>query len=407
MNYETLRLDKSFYKNSSISFAQQLEALDPSTAYKGGELEGLDAFGRQLKRFDIKVSGAGSDRLEKFFRSSESAALFPEYVTRAVRTGMEESRVLDAIVATKTKINSMDYRTISTDMAEGDLLPMDVLEGGEIPRTTIKLRDSLVQLKKRGRMIEATYEAIKFQVIDLLSVAIRQIGGWIVKRQLADALEVLLAGDGNGNPAQELKTAGSGKLEYADLVALWSALGDFQLNTIIASPDMAVRILNLPEFKNPVAGADFGATGKLVAPLGANLITTSALGAGKIIGLDRRYALEMVVASDVAVEHDKLINCQLERAAITSIAGFAKLFPDALKVLPAQEVTQALAVELSPTEGVAFEALVQPARAALGKILRTQRIGQPLYTALLVRGLLALEGVGNCRVTTPQGDRQQ
>jgi putative aminopeptidase FrvX len=38
-------------------------------------------------------------------------------------------------------------------------------------------------------------------------------------------------------------------------------------------------------------------------------------------------------ADEITVEHDKLINRQLEETAVTSIAGFAKLFPEAVKVL--------------------------------------------------------------------------
>ena len=37
-----------------------------------------------------------------------------------------------------------------------------------------------------------------------------------------------------------------------------------------------------------------------------------------------------------SMEYDKLIDRQLERAAITSISGFAKLFADASKVLTVQ-----------------------------------------------------------------------
>ncbi|MEG2137876.1 MAG: phage major capsid protein, partial [Oscillospiraceae bacterium] len=68
-------------------------------------------------------------------------------------------------------------------------------------------------------------------------------------------------------------------------------------------------------------------------PLGAKLLRINAVPDGKIIGLDKRYALEMVKGSDVMVEYDKLIDRQLERAAITSISGFAKLFNEAGKVL--------------------------------------------------------------------------
>ena len=69
-HYENLKLEKGMYSQSGRSFAQTLEALDPSENYKGTSLEGLDAFQRQLKRFDIKVKGAGSDRVEKFFSCS-------------------------------------------------------------------------------------------------------------------------------------------------------------------------------------------------------------------------------------------------------------------------------------------------------------------------------------------------
>ena len=58
-----------------------------------------------------------------------------------------------------------------------------------------------------------------------------------------------------------------------------------------------------------------------------------AVPSGTIIGLDRNYALEQICGSEVVVEYDKLIDRQLERAAITSISGFAKLFDGASKVL--------------------------------------------------------------------------
>jgi len=83
MNYETIKLHKDMYKAPG-GFKASLEALDPTHAYKGTELGALDAFQRQLKRFDIKVGGASSDIIAKFFQTPDSSALFPEYVSRAV-----------------------------------------------------------------------------------------------------------------------------------------------------------------------------------------------------------------------------------------------------------------------------------------------------------------------------------
>ena len=54
-------------------------------AYVNALLESY--FFYEIKRFDIKVKGAGSDRVEKFFWSTESAVLFPEFVSRVVRQG--------------------------------------------------------------------------------------------------------------------------------------------------------------------------------------------------------------------------------------------------------------------------------------------------------------------------------
>ena len=54
--YENIKLDKGLY-GTSKGFLAELESIDPSENYKGTSLEGLDAFERQLKRFDIKVSG--------------------------------------------------------------------------------------------------------------------------------------------------------------------------------------------------------------------------------------------------------------------------------------------------------------------------------------------------------------
>ena len=91
--FDNLRLEKGMYNEAGRSFTQVLEREDPSEQYKGTALEGLDAYQRQLKRFDIKVKGAGSDAVEKFFATSQSAVLFPEYIARSVRQGMEEANL--------------------------------------------------------------------------------------------------------------------------------------------------------------------------------------------------------------------------------------------------------------------------------------------------------------------------
>ena len=327
------------YRETGSTFTQVLERLDPSENYKGTALEGTDAFQRQLKRFDIRVKGAASDPVEKFFRTMDSAVLFPEYIARAVRAGMEEANILPQITATTTTIDTMDYRSIYSVPDAADKELVTVAEGASIPATEIKTKSNLINLRKRGRMLVASYEAIRFQKLDLFSVTLRQIGAYIQKMHLADAIDVLMNGDGNDNAADVLTigtspmTGEKGTLTYDQLVEFWGQFDPYTLNTFLVSPDVMISMLKLPELQNPLTGLNFQGTGELQSPLGAALLRTDCVESGKIIGLDRRFALEMIQAGDVLVEYDKIIDRQLERAAITSIAGFGKIYADAAKVL--------------------------------------------------------------------------
>ena len=53
-NFENITIDKCMYQTKG-GISGALEKLDPSENYRGTALEGLDAFSRQLYRFDIKV----------------------------------------------------------------------------------------------------------------------------------------------------------------------------------------------------------------------------------------------------------------------------------------------------------------------------------------------------------------
>ena len=138
MGYDNLKLEKGMYRQEGMSFTQVLESLDPSENYRGTALEGTDAFQRQLKRFGIRAKGAGSSSVEKFFRTSDSAVLFPEYIARTIRQGMEENDILPDIVATTTVIDSQDYRSIYSVPTDDDKELKTVSEGGDIPTTNIK-----------------------------------------------------------------------------------------------------------------------------------------------------------------------------------------------------------------------------------------------------------------------------
>ena len=316
-NYKELNIQKSLYRGCGESFAERLEKMDPTENYRGTELGHLDAFQRQLKRFDIQVGGSHSSALEKFFQNGQSAVLFPEYLMRAIRQGMEENDPLSSIVAARTLISATDYRGLTTN----DDLEADVTnEAAALSTTTISLKDKTTALKKRGRMLRASYEAIKFQRLDLFTLALRRIGAEIARCQMKDAVDVLVNGDGSTGSAPQKLTTAATTLAYSDLLTLWSKFTAYQMNTLLVNTKTAAAILGLSAFSDPTTGLHFQNTGKLGTPLGAEMILCDAVADGTIIALDRRYALEMVVGDAVTVDADRLIDCQLERAAVSSTA---------------------------------------------------------------------------------------
>ena len=330
-NFDNIRLEKGLYATGN--FTKALESLDPNENYKGTSLEGLDAYQRQLKRFGIKVGGAGSDVVDKFFKTSDSAVLFPEYVARAVRQGMEQADILPGVVASTTVFDGLDYRSITSMPTDEEKELKIVSEGAFIPETNIRTKENLVKLRKRGRSLVASYEAIRYQRLDLFTVTLRQIGAYIARTLLKDAIEVIENGDGNGNPAEVMNCASGGTLSYSDLVDFWNGFEPYELNTIIAEPAVMAKLLKMEEFRDAAAGLNFHGTGKEITPLGAKLLKSSAVKTGTLIGLDKSAALEMVKTGDIMTEYDKLIDRQLERAVISCTAGFAKIFDGASKVL--------------------------------------------------------------------------
>jgi len=328
MAFDSIKLDKGLYTTGG-SFTQALEAADPSENYRGTALEGLDAYERQLKRFGIRVSGAGSDRIEKFFTSGQTAALFPEYIARAVRQGLERADQLESIVAATTFVEGLDYRSVSNSTTGAD----PAAEADELPVTLVKTKSALVNMKKHGRVLSASYEALRYHRLDLFTVALRQIGADIAKAVLADAVDVLIDGDGNTGTAAGTVSMAGGSLAYGDLIALWNSFDPFTMTTILAGADGVSAILAMQEMRDSCAGLDFHGTGRLVTPLGAELLKSAAVPAGTIVALDKNCALERVLAGDIVTDYDKLIDRQLNRAAISSTVGFAKIFPAAAVVM--------------------------------------------------------------------------
>ena len=254
--------------------------------------------------------------MEKFFTSTESAVLFPEFVTRSIRKGFDDT-ILSSVCAVKTVVNSGQYLGCVLD----DSTAYDVCSQGEtLPTATVTESSAATVLAKYGRLISASYESIRQQRLDVFGVMLRSVGVRLAAAVVKKAVEVLADG------ADEVSTT---ELTYADLAELYGKFESFDMTTVIASPALAAKIAAMDQLSDSSADAD----GRFILPFGSELIKTSAAGADTIIGIDRDYALEFITSTELVMETDKLIDRQLDQMTASITCGFRKITPDAVKVL--------------------------------------------------------------------------
>ena len=314
--YNDIKLEKGLYNLSGKSFTSALEELDPSAAYIGTEFASLDAYERQLKRFNIRVNGTECDMVEKFFASTETAVLFPEFVSRSIKKGFDET-VLNTITAVRTVSESSQYLgcVLDDSTAYGTTAQTVAL-----PASTVTEGTTAVTLEKIGRLINASYEAIRKQRLDVFGVMLRSIGIKLANTVVGKAVTALKA------DAAGVTTS---SLSYSDLADLYGKFDNFNMTTVLASPAIAAKIAAMDQMKDARAKAD----GKMFLPFGSELVKSAAVDDATVIGLDRDFALEFITSTGLVLETDKLIDRQLDQITVSVTCGFRKVTPDAVKVL--------------------------------------------------------------------------
>lgn len=321
MNFENIRLEKELYGITGKSFTKALTELDPDENYAGTPLEGLDAYERQLKRFDIKVSGKDCDKVEKFFLSTESAVLFPEYVRRQIKQGLDEVSFLSEIAAATSYIDGVDYRALVISESGSN----SVNEGGSLPSTSMTLSNSATRLSKFARKLVCSYESVRKQRIEAFGVALRTVGAQISKSCNALAATNLSSGV---TPS----TISGNTLAYSDLAAFWASMTDANMDVMLCSPAVMADILALDEMKGSVC--NYMKSGRAVTPYGVTLIKCPSLtSSGDIIGIDTTKAAEVIFGSDVMVDIDRILSNQNREISCSVLIGIAKVYDKAVKVL--------------------------------------------------------------------------
>jgi hypothetical protein len=125
-------------------------------------------------------------------------------------------------------------------------------------------------------------------------------------------------------------------LDYSDLVAFDLDFDPFESDYWVAPKAVIQIVLNMVEFKDPMAGFTYQQTGDLISPLGNTLrrYDGTLLSTDRMVGFMHHFAIEMVSERSASlVEVERIINKQIEGTAISQVVGFAKIDKDSTRVL--------------------------------------------------------------------------
>lgn len=259
--------------------------------------------------------------MEKFFSTTESAVLFPEFIRRMVQSGVEQS-VLSDVMAVHTKVDASEYvGGVLTDDTDYSTTTTD---GAALPTATYLESSSILTLDKYGRAVHASYEAVRRQKLDTFGSILRAIGVRLSNTILVKATEKMIENAGSTIAAET-----SGSISYTDLTNLYGAFQDFDMTALLASPSAAAVIMALDQMQEMASTQP----NVITLPFGAQLRKCASMDTGYLVGLDTQFAMEMVTSGDLILETDKLIDNQLDVITMSLHVGFRVMTADAIHIL--------------------------------------------------------------------------
>jgi hypothetical protein len=375
---------EAYKENKTLS--SWLEERMPYGEYK----DGFDAFERLMFLASIRTQsvpeyGIFADEFDKFNTSDQTRALAMEWIARrwrAAATGVDPStrslylsgetvpssamnpyvqaaRVrmkqiqpaipLSSLVAMTTSIDAATYQafylTDDTDAAR----MKRVAEGAEVPRSILKGSEHVIRLKKYGRALEMSYEQLRRQQIDMVSLHIARMAIQAESDKVDSALAVLIAGDGNPNTAATVHAQTAlhpGSAAGTPTLDAWLAFklkftNPYMMSTILAQegPILRLLLLNVGNANVPLVQIqgqlNFGSLTPINPELGREVGygVTAGAPALKVVGFDSRLALEhiMEIGANIA-EVERFVSRQTQALVMTETEGFAIFDQFATKV---------------------------------------------------------------------------
>lgn len=298
---------------------------------------------KTMSPIKMAMADAGLDassRIKDFSTAGAGEWLLPAFIDTRLAESVAGNSMLEYVVNTTTPVDSLTVMSAALDLVNDEknkegVKKRRVGEGADIPLAKIKLGESAIRLYKRGRAVEATYEALQYMRVDLFAKTLDAIANDVADQQMADAIAVLVNGDGNDNAPEVVETAVAGVVDVDDIL---NAMVKFQsqakmpITTIVAGENMFKQLFKMTYQTDTAFGVDgrFGMVTPQFAMNNVNVVLDtrvpqSSASKDQAILLNRDMALVKYVAVGSNIrELDKNIRNQTQLGTVSEIAAFAK-----------------------------------------------------------------------------------
>lgn len=334
-----LKLDDGIYNDANklgVSISKFLEIEEKKAGYQpqGAALE-LDAFQRQLVANGINPVDKAS-LVDKFLQNSSSTALFPEFIDRQVRLGMNlgklDLRLSDTHVASE-KVFGGAIKAVALDFTKEDVKAKRKTERGKFVRGIIAEKSKSIDLITVGRQIDFSYKALRNMQILTASIFFKRYGFQLRKDMTSQAIDVLIKGDGNtGSAATTSVTSTVDTWKYKDLIDLIFNFTDgHEATHIVVNPAMMQKILtdntNFPQFQSMNILEQYMKTGEIKDFLGMTWRTHPDIADNAMLAFEKETCLKYYEEKGSSlIETDKFIDTQIQGTAISVSFNFGKMF---------------------------------------------------------------------------------
>lgn len=277
------------------------------------------------------IKGPDAPTVQKAFTVSTVQAVFPIFYDTVVVAGLLAQPLLDRLVAMTTQVNSGTADHVLLNENTWDRSTGEIGEWTRFPELSISATNAPIKLRKWGGVLKASDEAIRRARLPIFQRGLERIGRQLANDLTDFVLDVILLGDGNAGASPSQATAVSGSPAYSDMIAtqLKFPIG-YQPTDIVASGTVWNKLLNFPEFKDPLAGFRFQGSGVPPTPLGMNLwrwdsLASSGWATTKILMLESERACVLYQEGGVTSEAERVVNGQWSSVTTSLYAGPAIL----------------------------------------------------------------------------------